>query len=95
MPNDPSSTEPREASGHLVRALHGVTLAQILEYLVAKLGWDTLASEIQINCFAIDPSVTSSLKFLRRTPWARKRVEELYVHVRSEELAAAEKAEKP
>lgn len=80
------SDEAREADGHLVRELHGITLAKILEYLVDRLGWDELAAQIRINCFAVNPSVTSSLKFLRRTPWARQKVEALYVEVRSDEV---------
>ncbi len=78
----------RDDSGHLIRELHGITLAQILEYLVAKLGWEALAAQIKLNCFAVNPSVKSSLVFLRRTPWARTKVEQLYVEVRSEEVLA-------
>ncbi len=85
------SDDVRDESGHLVRELHGVTLQRVLEYLVEKLGWDELASQIRINCFAVNPSVKSSLTFLRRTPWARARVEQLYVEVRSDELLAAQK----
>ena len=59
--------------------LEGVTLEAIMNELVAKLGWETLAREISINCFANDPSVKSSLKFLRRTPWARAKVEDLFL----------------
>ncbi|MDR6985233.1 uncharacterized protein (DUF2132 family) [Rheinheimera pacifica] len=59
--------------------LHGVTLEQIVTALVAHFGWPGLAKQIDINCFKIDPSVKSSLKFLRKTPWARQKVEELYV----------------
>ncbi|MGS4822486.1 VF530 family DNA-binding protein [Raoultella terrigena] len=59
--------------------LHGVTLEALLNALVAKYGWAELAKRININCFKSDPSVKSSLKFLRRTPWARKEVEELYI----------------
>lgn len=80
----------RDESGHLVRELHGVTLAMILEYLVARFGWEELARRIRINCFANDPSVKSSLAFLRRTPWARQKVEALYVRTRSAELLARE-----
>lgn len=58
--------------------LHGVTLAQILEELVDFYGWEGLGERINIKCFNIDPSIPSSLKFLRRTPWARKKVESLY-----------------
>jgi uncharacterized protein (DUF2132 family) len=81
-------SDVRDENGRLVRELHGVTLAQILDYLVAKIGWEGLASRITINCFRIDPSVKSSLVFLRRTPWARAQVEELYVELRSGDLRA-------
>jgi uncharacterized protein (DUF2132 family) len=59
--------------------LHGVTLEKILTELVERFGWERLADEIRINCFANEPSISSSLKFLRRTPWARAKVEELYL----------------
>jgi len=59
--------------------LHGITLATILDKLVEHYGWDELSERIPIKCFTNDPSVKSSLKFLRRTPWARKKVEDLYV----------------
>jgi len=59
--------------------LHGVTLKMILEQLVAFYGWSELDRRIRINCFSINPSINSSLKFLRKTPWARAKVEELYV----------------
>ena len=74
-----------------MRELHGVTLAQILEYLVAKLGWEGLASRVKVNCFRLDPSVKSSLVFLRRTPWARAEVEALYVELRTQELLRAKR----
>ena len=59
--------------------LHGVTLKQVLESLVDAYGWDGLGTRISIRCFTSDPSVQSSLKFLRKTPWARRKVEKLYV----------------
>jgi uncharacterized protein (DUF2132 family) len=59
--------------------LHGITLQQIVEALVADLGWQKMAQQIKINCFSSDPSVKSSLKFLRKTPWARIKVEQLYL----------------
>ncbi|GAB60262.1 VF530 family DNA-binding protein [Rheinheimera nanhaiensis] len=59
--------------------LHGVTLEQIVTALVAHFGWPALAKLIDINCFKVDPSVKSSLKFLRKTPWARAKVEQLYI----------------
>jgi uncharacterized protein (DUF2132 family) len=59
--------------------LHGVTLRAILEDLVSRQGWAALASRIDIRCFSHEPSINSSLKFLRRTPWARAKVEQLYL----------------
>lgn len=59
--------------------LHGVTLEQIVNRLVEFYGWDELGRRIDINCFNSDPSVKSSLKFLRKSPWARQKVEELYL----------------
>lgn len=59
--------------------LHGKTLLMILEHLVEYYGWEHLGHKIDIRCFNYDPSIKSSLKFLRRTPWARKKVEILYV----------------
>lgn len=61
--------------------LHGVTLEAILQQLVAHYGWAELGQQIEIRCFTHDPSIASSLKFLRRTPWARERVESLYVYM--------------
>ena len=60
--------------------LHGVTLEKLLTELVADLGWEKLAEAVHIRCFYRDPSIPSSLKFLRRTPWARKKVEQLYLY---------------
>ena len=59
--------------------LHGKSLKEIVTQLVAFYGFDTLAEFININCFKENPSINSSLKFLRKTDWARKKVEELYV----------------
>ncbi|MCP4099087.1 MAG: DUF2132 domain-containing protein [Planctomycetaceae bacterium] len=59
--------------------LHGIKLADILEYLVETHGWEELGSRVNIRCFQSDPSIKSSLKFLRRTPWAREKVERLYI----------------
>lgn len=61
--------------------LHGVTLEQIVVQLEQKLGWEEMAKAVDIRCFSHDPSVKSSLKFLRRTPWAREKVERLYLNV--------------
>ena len=59
--------------------LHGVKLAEMLQFLVADYGWEELSERININCFKSNPSIKSSLKFLRRTPWAREKVERLYL----------------
>lgn len=59
--------------------LHGITLETILNRLVEKYGWKELGKRIPIQCFINEPSIKSSLKFLRKTPWARKKVEELYL----------------
>jgi uncharacterized protein (DUF2132 family) len=59
--------------------LHGITLEMVVTKLEAHYGWDGLAHRININCFKTDPSIKSSLKFLRKTPWARDKVERLYV----------------
>ena len=60
--------------------LHGVTLEAMVVHLSDRYGWDGLGERIEIRCFTHDPSVPSSLKFLRKTPWARAKVESLYVH---------------
>ena len=69
MMNDAANKDP----------LHGITLKAILEYLVNKYGWEELGDTIRINCFIDNPSINSSLKFLRKTEWARKKVEALYI----------------
>lgn len=61
--------------------LHGMKLITILESLVEHYGWERLAMKININCFKKDPSIKSSLKFLRKTPWARDKVEQLYLNL--------------
>ncbi len=60
-------------------SLHGVTLEKVVASLVERYGWDGMAQRINVNCFKSDPSIKSSLKFLRKTPWAREKVESLYV----------------
>ncbi len=59
--------------------LHGITLETILTEVVDHFGWDELGRMVQVRCFMFDPSIKSSLKFLRKTPWARKKVEHLYL----------------
>ena len=79
MNEQPSPTEqPRNP-------LHGVTLEAMVRALEAHFGWDELAQRIPIRCFSHDPSVNSSLKFLRKTPWAREKVEGLYLFMLREQ----------
>ncbi|MFT5219110.1 MAG: hypothetical protein ACI87H_001247 [Gammaproteobacteria bacterium] len=68
-------------SKQLHNPLHGVSLEQVVTTLVDQFGWEELAERIDINCFKSDPSVKSSLKFLRKTQWARDKVEKLYVSI--------------
>jgi uncharacterized protein (DUF2132 family) len=63
--------------------LHGVTLQAMLEFLIDTLGWERMAQEIDIRCFTFEPSLTSSLKFLRKVPWARTKVEQLWLRTRA------------
>ena len=70
MANESRQTDP----------LHGITLKAMIEHLVDRYGWNGLGERIEIRCFTHDPSVQSSLKFLRKTPWARAKVESLYLH---------------
>ena len=67
--NDPQKNNP----------LHGITLEQLLTQLYERYGWSGLAKRINVKCFKDDPSIKSSLKFLRKTPWAREKVEALYI----------------
>lgn len=70
--NNPNEEQPNNP-------LHGVKLAEILQYLVATYGWEELGKTININCFKSNPTIKSSLKFLRKTPWARTKVENFYL----------------
>jgi uncharacterized protein (DUF2132 family) len=65
--------------------LHGITLAAILDYLIEELGWERMAQAVDVLCFTNQPSKTSSLKFLRKVPWARTRVEQLYLRHKQQE----------
>lgn len=76
MTDDDSERPRREQPNN---PLHGITLKAILEDLVERRGWLDLGERINIRCFTHDPSLKSSLKFLRRTPWAREKVERLYL----------------
>jgi len=81
--SEESATEPvPEADAPKQRSndpLHGITLKSILEALVSDLGWEEMGFRIRIKCFNENPSINSSLKFLRKTPWAREKVERLYL----------------
>jgi len=77
-----TTTQPRNP-------LHGVTLEKMLNDLVAYFGWPGLGEQIDIRCFTSDPSVSSSLKFLRKTPWAREKVESLYLFMLREQARSA------
>ena len=70
-----------------VDPLHGVTLEMMLTQLVEHHGWEKLGRIIDIKCFNIDPSIKSSLHFLRRTPWARSKVEDLYLKYKRNALS--------
>lgn len=72
---DKKSSQKEQANN----PLHGIKLMEIVQYLVSVYGWEELGAQINIRCFNIDPSIKSSLKFLRRTPWAREKVEKLYL----------------
>ncbi|MSQ78496.1 MAG: DUF2132 domain-containing protein [Flavobacteriaceae bacterium] len=65
--------------------LHNITLEQILNYMVEQKGWEYLGSQVNINCFQSNPSIKSSLTFLRKTPWARTKVESLYLYLKRKE----------
>lgn len=73
--------------------LHGLTLQSILETLVEQLGFEKMGQQVKINCFTSEPSIKSSLKFLRKTPWAREKVEQLYLSILK--TSANQKMHKP
>lgn len=76
---DTDNTPKKNNTEQTNNPLHGVKLAEIVQYLVATYGWEELGETININCFKSNPSIKSSLKFLRRTPWARTKVEDFYL----------------
>lgn len=76
-----TSDPPAAAAPGSKDPLHGITLEMMLKRLVDYYGWQSLADRIPVRCFMFDPTVTSSLKFLRRTPWARTKVEKLFVEL--------------
>ena len=77
--NETPSPPPAPPPAQPRNPLHGLTLEAIVTALVARYGWTDLGARIPIRCFTADPSVASSLKFLRKTPWAREKVESLYL----------------
>lgn len=76
MMDNAESAEPRPQPNN---PLHGITLEMMLNRLVEELGWQVMGAWVNIRCFNEDPSISSSLKFLRKTPWARAKVERLYL----------------
>lgn len=80
-----SGDDPLPPAAQPRNPLHGITLEQMLTALVAHYGWDGLAQRIALRCFQSEPSVASSLKMLRRTPWARDKVEQLYLFMLREQ----------
>jgi uncharacterized protein (DUF2132 family) len=76
MPAPPPSPQPKNP-------LHGITLEQMLTELVQYVGWEKMGKQVRIACFTSDPSIASSLKFLRKTPWARAKVEAMYLQRRA------------
>lgn len=75
-------TQDPQNKTRLQDPLHGITLKMIVNQLVDKYGWEELAKQIQIKCFSNNPSINSSLKFLRKTPWAREKVEQLFLQMK-------------
>ncbi|MFQ2270730.1 VF530 family protein [Aeromonas enteropelogenes] len=80
----------RPASSQKNNPLHGLTLEAIVTALVAHYGWEELGRQINIRSFTHEPSIKSSLKFLRKTPWAREKVESLYLYVQRKQAKAKE-----
>ena len=83
--NSDDAPAPSPASKQARNPLHGITLEAMLTELVAYFGWQELGERILINSFNTDPSIKSSLKFLRKTPWAREKVEGLYLFMQREQ----------
>ncbi len=85
----PAEPSPKAASGPQARnPLHGITLEAIVTALADHYGWEELGQRIPVRCFNVDPSVGSSLRFLRKTPWAREKVEGLYLFMLREQRRA-------
>ncbi|MBQ0782968.1 MAG: DUF2132 domain-containing protein [Amphritea sp.] len=79
--SEAQASDAQQQSAQKNNPLHGVTLKQVVTELEAEYGWQELASRIDIRCFKSDPSIKSSLKFLRQTPWAREKVEGLWIRL--------------
>jgi uncharacterized protein (DUF2132 family) len=73
--------------------LQGITLERIVTELVEYFGWEDLGQRVRLRCFQVDPSINSSLKFLRKTPWAREKVESLYLYMRREQERQARRGQ--
>lgn len=84
--DEPAVPAPRD---HPRNPLHGVTLERMLGELVDHFGWEEMGRRVRIRCFTSDPSIPSSLKFLRKTPWAREKVEAMYLSVLRERARRA------
>jgi uncharacterized protein (DUF2132 family) len=85
MTDQPATTAAGPPAAQPRNPLHGKTLEAIVTELVGAYGWDSLGHKIPVRCFTHDPSVASSLKFLRKTPWAREKVEGLYLFMLREQ----------
>jgi len=94
LPRPPDRREMTTSQDQKGNPLHGVTLERMLNELVAHFGWDAMGQRIPIRCFTSDPSIGSSLKFLRKTPWAREKVEGMYLFL-VRERARQERRRKP
>ena len=77
------ATVPRPVDNQPNNPLHGVTLQAMLEFLIEHLGFPAMAKAVDVRCFTYEPSLTSSLKFLRKVPWARTQVEQLYLRTKA------------
>jgi uncharacterized protein (DUF2132 family) len=91
----PANLPPKPPTPQARNPLHGLTLEAIVTALAAHYGWEGLAQRIPVRCFASDPSVASSLKFLRKTPWAREKVEGLFLFMQRETRRAGQLPKEP
>ena len=95
MKDTPSTPETVKPSAQPRNPLHGLTLEAIVTALAAHYGWAELGERIPVRCFVLDPSVKSSLAFLRKTPWAREKVEGLYLFMLREQQRALRREQQP